>query len=772
MKSLRLVPAAAVGFLTVLAIAPALTAQQPATVADWLSPAYPYEIQSAHKAERIAFLAYDEGKRNVFTAAAPAFTPVRVTAFLKDDGTDLTDLEISDDGSTVAFVRGHATNRDGWVANPNSSPDGAERAIWAARTAAPGVAWRVVEAATYALAPNGNSIVFAREGQIYRALVTPVKPASARDRGEEPFIRAWGTNGNPSFSPDGRKIAFVSQRVDHSFVVVYDIATRTMKYMAPDVDFDSSPTWSADSKRIAFLRRPGLPFGQQGQQGAGGVGLPNGPAFNPNAAQGRGGQGQGQGQGRGGQGQGRGGGGRGGGRGGAQTQDDQPAAPRANLPGLLRATFAGGYTLSLMVADVATGEAKEIWHTTPEEQRYTGINSIRWLGGDAFLFTMNVQGREGARYYSIVPSTGVTSQPVLLTTTEGIIEDATSASIGKDGRTLFYTTNDGDIDRRHIWAVPTNGSSPPKQVSPGNGIETFPMPLASGQRFAAFSATDRRPQSVGVFQLATGEQRVIYPKLPARFPIAAHVTPQAVTLKAADGIEFYNQLFVPKDIKPGDKRPAMIFVHGGPQRQMLLGYHYRYVYHMFYGINQWLASQGYIVMSVNYRSGVGYGSDFRNAQGRGGQGNSEYGDVLAAGKYLQGRPDVDTRRIGIWGLSYGGVLTAQALARNSDIFAAGVDLAGVHLWGSSLDPEAVSFKSSAISAIGSWKSPVLLFHGDDDRNVAFQQTTGLVQLLRAHKVPYELVVFPDDVHDSLIHARWIYTFKRMDEFLRKYLTGN
>ena len=131
---------------------------------------------------------------------------------------------------------------------------------------------------------------------------------------------------------------------------------------------------------------------------------------------------------------------------------------------------------------------------------------------------MNVQGREGARYYSILPSTGVTSQPVLLTTTDGIIEDATSASIAKDGRTLFYTTNDGDIDRRHIWSVPTNGSAPPKRVSPGDGIETFPMPLASGQRFAAFSADYRRPQSVAVFQVATGEQRVIYPTLPARFP--------------------------------------------------------------------------------------------------------------------------------------------------------------------------------------------------------------------------------------------------------------
>jgi dipeptidyl aminopeptidase/acylaminoacyl peptidase len=384
---------------------------------------------------------------------------------------------------------------------------------------------------------------------------------------------------------------------------------------------------------------------------------------------------------------------------------------------------------------------------------------------------MNVPNDDWDRYFSIDLTRANTDKPKLLTTTNGIIEDATSVAFSKDGKHLFYTTNHGDIDRRHIWMVPTSGGEP-RQVSTGDGIETSPMPLASGERFAALTADWKRPQSVGMFTLADRKQTVIYPTLPPDYPIAEHVVPQAVTLKAADGFEFYNQLFLPKDLKAGEKRPAMVFVHGGPVRQMLLGYHYRHFYHMSYGVNQWLANQGYVVLSVNYRSGVGYGRSFQNAPNRGGRGNSEYADVLAAGKYLQSRPDVDPNRIGIWGLSYGGVLTAQALARNSDIFKAGVDLAGVHLWGSSLDPNNVSFQSSAISAIGTWKSPVLLWHGDDDRNVAFQQTTGLVQLLRAHNVPYELIVYPDDVHDTLIHSRWIYTFERMDQFLKKYLTGN
>jgi dipeptidyl-peptidase 4 len=202
---------------------------------------------------------------------------------------------------------------------------------------------------------------------------------------------------------------------------------------------------------------------------------------------------------------------------------------------------------------------------------------------------------------------------------------------------------------------------------------------------------------------------------------------------------------------------------------MLPGYHYMQFYHWSYAFNQWLANQGYVVMSVNYRSGIGYGRSFRTAANTGGRGNSEYQDVLAAGKYLQTRPDVDPTRVGIWGLSYGGILTAQALARNSDIFIAGVDLAGVHLRGNSLEPGNVSYESSAIAAIDKWKSPVLLVHGDDDRNVDFSQTVGLVQLLRAHNIYHELIVIPDDTHESMLHTRWLYTWDRMGEFLKRFV---
>lgn len=683
--------------------APSLSAQS-YSLAEVLSPGFAYELVSASGADRIAWLENERGMRNVYTAVPPEYTPVRLTSFLEDDGTDLTGLQLSRDGSVVLFTRGHAPNRDGWVANPSSHADGAERALWAAATDGNGRPWRVVEANSGSLSPDGRWVVFMKEGEVFRAPVNPGADPLAADR-SGPLFRVWGQPRGPVWSPDGRRIAFVTERETHSFVGVYDVQAHRVTYLAPGVDRDANPAWSPDGTRVAFTRRPGRAFGQ-----------------------------------------------------GMTAPSDLPGH---TVPaGFRNPLFRGGHALEVWVADAATGEGSRLWHTAPGDTVFPGMGTMTWAR-DHLVF--GLEPDEWLRYYSIATS-NPRAEPTPLTHDIGFPENV---AFSPDGGEFYFATNHGDIDRRHLWRVPVAGGAP-RQVTRGEGIETFPAVLASGGEVALLSAGAARPQSVAVVAAGGGDPRVVS-RIPDSFPARGHVTPTNVTLTAPDGLEFNNQLFLPPDLRGGERRPAMIFIHGGPRRQMLLGYNYGHFYHMAYAVNQYFAAKGYVVLSVNYRGGIGYGRTFRNAPDMGRNGNSEYQDILAAGEYLRDRSDVDPTRIALWGLSYGGILTAQGLARNSELFASGADIAGVHFWGETLDPRTVNYASSSASRIEDWTSPVLLVHGDDDRNVAFSQTVGLVQLLRAHDVPYELIVFPDEVHSFLVHDRWLRTFEAMDDFFDRTL---
>jgi dipeptidyl aminopeptidase/acylaminoacyl peptidase len=429
---------------------------------------------------------------------------------------------------------------------------------------------------------------------------------------------------------------------------------------------------------------------------------------------------------------------------------------------------------SIRIADVASGQSHEVWRGLEGKGSVfhdlaTG-SQLYWTADDRLVFPWEVTGWE--HLYSIPVNGGV---PIELTPGAFEVEHV---ALGPDRKTIVYSSNQDDIDRRHVWQVSAGGGAP-KQLTTGEGIEVFPAVAADGT-VAVLRSDAHIPMRPAVVD-AKGELNDLAPSLiPADFPAARLIVPRQVIFSAADGMPIHGQLFLPAGDTP--RRPALVFFHGGSRRQMLLGWHYMQYYSNAYAMNQYLASLGYIVLSVNYRSGIGYGLNFREALNYGAAGASEFNDVQGAGLYLRSRSDVDPVRIGVWGGSYGGYLTALALSRASDMFAAGVDFHGVHdwnlelnIWQPSYDPNAdsqaarIAWESSPLASVKGWRSPVLLMQGDDDRNVQFSQTVRLANALRAQGTPFEEHVFPDEIHDFLLHRTWLAAYGYEAEFFGRYL---
>jgi dipeptidyl aminopeptidase/acylaminoacyl peptidase len=521
----------------------------------------------------------------------------------------------------------------------------------------------------------------------------------------EQLIHDKGKGSSLRWSPDGSHLAFVSRRGDHSFVGVYNVGGKSLLYLDPSVDQDSEPVWSPDSKQVAFLRLP------------------------------------------------------------------------ASRDALIFGPKRTGPPWSIRVAVAANGQGHEVWRAdTGRGSVFRGIvaeHQIFWGAGDNLVFSWE---RDGWTHLYSVPVGGGTAK--LLTPGDFEVE---FVSLSPDRRQLIFASNQDDIDRRHLWREPVTGDHP-NPLTKGEGIEWSPVMMSDGATVAVLHSDAQRPARPAILATSGGIRDLAPETLPADFPAADLVTPQQVIFPAADGLRIHAQLFLPEEEASGQRRPAVVFFHGGSRRQMLLGWHYMGYYHNAYAFNQYLASRGYVVLSVNYRSGIGYGLDFREALDYGATGASEFNDVEGAGLYLRLRPEVDPNHIGLWGGSYGGYLTALGLARASELFACGVDLHGVHDWNleiqnwiPSYDPAArpdaarLAWESSPLASVKTWRSPVLLIQGDDDRNVPFTEMVRLVEALRKQGVEFQQLVFPDEIHGFLRQRTWLAAYRAAYDFFDQHL---
>jgi dipeptidyl aminopeptidase/acylaminoacyl peptidase len=671
-------------FLASLALAKTFTLEQV------LSAPFPSELIAAPGGGKVAWLLNERGARNIWIALAPDFKGVRLTNYTQDDGQDVGQLQWTPDGKAVVYVRGGDLEFLGRPdPNPTADPDGVDQSIW---IAAPGEAPRKIAVGhSPTVCPKGDRLAYLLGGQIWMA------PLSGGSAALLIHARAGVTAGDVRWSPDGSKLAFVSDRTNHSFIAVYDFAAKSLTYLDPSVDRDANPTWSPDGKQVAFTR------------------MTNGSG--PGAA----------------------------GRGARRMGDPW----------------------SIRLASVSDGTGRQVWKSDAGPgsvfRAVVAEQQLVWTNANRIVFPWE---KDGWTHLYSVPTEGGTA--ALLTPGEFEVEHV---SYSDDRSEIVYSSNQNDIDRRHIWRVSTIGGHPPAAATLGEASEWSPVMVKSG---IAYLRGDAKRPARAIVQFGVGAPREIAPEtIPADFPADDLVVPQQVIYTATDGMPVHAQLFLPPGNASAAKRPALVFMHGGSRRQMLLGWHYMDYYNNAYAMNQYLASQGYVVLSINYRSGIGYGLNFREAINYGASGASEFNDVEGAGLYLRTRTDVDPARIGLWGGSYGGYLTALGLARASNLFAAGVDFHGVHDWstriGGNPDVTRTAFESSPIASVRTWRSPVLLIHGDDDRNVNFNETITMANALRQQGVYFEQLILPDEIHGFLRHASWLRGYHAAADFFKRKL---
>jgi dipeptidyl aminopeptidase/acylaminoacyl peptidase len=374
----------------------------------------------------------------------------------------------------------------------------------------------------------------------------------------------------------------------------------------------------------------------------------------------------------------------------------------------------------------------------------------------------------------LLPATG--GEPHAITSGES--EDGDPA-FSRDGKRLAFLSNREKPEEQHIWIASADGSHPHQLASPSPGVDADPIWSPDGRQIYFLHSSTFEPSSLAVAPVDGNTSRILIRTQPVNFANTGLLQPEVVHYKSKDGLDIAAILYKPLNYTSGKQYPAVLWIHGGPEGQDILGWDPWDLY---------LAQNGYVVLTPNYRGSTGYGEKFRNLNVED-SGGGEVEDVAAGAQYLVSQGLADKDRIGIGGGSHGGTMVAYEVTKQPNVWHAAIELYGVvdrasfiertnrpsairwtdKMGGTPEEKPEVYRKANILSDVPKITAPLLIMHGEDDPQVPPYESQQFTTALKKANKSYLFFTYPNELHGFSQRDHRLDAWRKQVAFLNHYL---